>query len=128
MGVDVEMYVETSDGAEPADLWLPEGWTIHEPRSWERDAGATHSIGTLCRYYGIGYERGPWPMIGGVLMSLFASPNVKRVWYFGDHSSLDEGMPPMTREEVSLISEHYMLHGERPYRDAAYRAEMRKQG
>jgi hypothetical protein len=116
MGVDVEMYVEVSDGVEPSDIWLPEGWTIHDATDREREAGATHSIGSTSRYYGVGYERGHWPTICGVLMSLFASTNVKRVWYFGDHSCLEKGTKPVTPEDVLAISCHYMANGDRPYR------------
>jgi hypothetical protein len=119
MGVDVEMFVETTDGAEPTDLWLPDdGWKLHDATEDERKAGATHSIGTYSRLYSFGYERGHWPTIGGVLMSLFASTNVKRVWYFGDHTYLDEGVPEFTRADLIKLSEHYMQNGERPYRSA----------
>lgn len=115
MGVDVMMYFKTADGAEPSELWLPEGWSLHEPPEREKEVGATHEISTGSRYYGPHYERGHWPTICGVLMSAFASPNVERVWYFGDHSWL-EGMPPISVDEVLEISRHYMANGHRPYR------------
>ena len=118
MGIDVCMFVEAS--GEPSDLWLPQGWHFTEAEECDKDSGATHEV--WCdghRYYGIGYERGPWPIIAGVLMSLFASPNISRVWYFGDISDI-ENSEPITREEVARISMHYMKHGERPYRDPGY--------
>lgn len=114
MGIDVEIYYESTNGLEPVDLILPEGWSIRPVCDYEREFGATHSLNNLLRYYGFGYERGPWGIICGVLMQLFASPNVNRVWYFGDCSNLED-VHPIEIEDVLEISRHYMLNGERPY-------------
>lgn len=113
MGVDVEIYFE-SEGI-PSDLVLPEGMTVVPVDDDENESGATHKICGYERYYGFFYERGPWPRICGVLMSLFASTNVKRVWYFGDMNWIED-VQPITIDEVLAISRHYMLNGERPYR------------
>jgi len=117
MGVDVCLYYESADGKYPDLIWLPEAWNICE--AGEDDHPATHEINAdLSRYYGPGYERGPWPMICGVIMSLMASSNVKRVWYFGDHSYMDQcANDHLTIEKVNEISAHYMANGDRPYRD-----------
>lgn len=123
MGVDAEIWIET-DG-EPEDLWAPEGFYLQEAGEYEKQLGYTHEVWSGARYYGIGYERGPWPVICGVLMSLLASPNVKRVLYFGDNRDM-EGVEQLTAEEVIRISAHYMKHGERPHRDSTYKMTMQR--
>jgi hypothetical protein len=121
VGVDAVIYFE-SDG-QPSDLWLPGDREIldaedkYGPR-YDGLEGATHRVGTYDRYYNKGYERGSWPAIGGILMALLASKNVKRVWYFGDNC---EGADLITIDGVLEISRHYMLNGERPYREGAER-------
>ncbi len=116
MGVDVCLYYESADGKNPDLLWLPEAWNVCEADEYDRPA--THQINAdLSRYYGPNYERGPWPMICGVIMSLMASSNVKRVWYFGDHSRMEDyAHEPLTIEKVNEISAHYMTNGDRPFR------------
>lgn len=124
MGMDAQIYFELAEGStEPTDIILPSGFALLEADEYERKFGMTHQIDTSVRYYGLYYERGPWPYICAVLMSLFASTNVKRVWYFGDSQDLDT-VVPITREDVLAVSMHYMQHGERPYRDPAYRAAL----
>ena len=113
MGVDACIYVRTRDGNEPelCDS-LPSGCAVQAARAWACE-GATHEIDQCWRYYGPGYERGPWPSIAAVLMALHASPNVETVWYFGDCS---DGDGPFTPERVNEFSAHYMAEGDRPYR------------
>ena len=115
MGVDACFYVKTRDGNEP-DMCdsLPTGCRL-VPADKLAPAGATHEVDQLWRYYGPGYERGPWPIIAGVLMALHASLNVETVWYFGD--SVD-GDNPFTPQRVHEFNAHYMAVGDRPYRNA----------
>jgi len=87
-------------------------WVIANADDYERRSGATHIINNPSRYYGFGYERGGWSDICGVLMSLFASTNVGRIWYFGDNSDPQE---PITVDQVLAISRLYMEEGNRPY-------------
>lgn len=78
------------------------------------DAGnGVYSISTYARFYGIGYERGPWPFICGILMYLLQHENVETVWY---QSDCDETDRICTIDDVLKISRHYMENGERPYR------------
>lgn len=114
MGIDVNIYFASTDGNEPTDLYLPESIGNIEPYTGAGDA--THEVNSLSRYYGIGYERGPWVQICGVLMSLFASTNVSKVWYCGD--GYPDEHHPVTIDDVLKISRHYMENGERPYRAA----------
>lgn len=113
MGIDVEIYFE-ADG-DPTDLRILCDGDVKPTDEWERKLGPTHKISSLSRYYGPGYERGSWSEICGTLMSLFASPNVKRVWYFGDCIDL-ESAEPITPDGVLDICRHYMANGKRPYR------------
>ena len=112
MGINACIYVKTSDGQEPNTCdSLPLGCSVIATEFFE---GATHEIDQRFRYYGHGYERGPWPSIAAVLMALHAAPNVETVWYFGDCVDGDE---PFTRESVLEFSMHYMTVGDRPYRN-----------
>lgn len=79
-------------------------------------SGATHRVHLSGndRFYGKHYEPGVWPVIAGVLMELFASPDITAVYYGGD--SFDEILE-ITPSEVCEISLHYMKVGNRPYRE-----------
>lgn len=120
MGVDVEIYFELISGEAP---YLRYG-VPKDAGDWYPD-GATNRLDMDgMRYYGIGYERGPWPQISADLMVLMSAENVGSVWYFGDNSD-PEKMVPFTVDDLLTITRHYVEHGERPYRDPAYRARMR---
>jgi hypothetical protein len=121
VGIDVEIYFE-ADG-EPSELWHTDRFSMQEADDYERKFGPTHKLSTHARYYGPHYERGCWPEICGVLLSLFASQNVKRVWYFGDCSDLDT-QEPTTLDDVFAICRHYAAHAHRPYNDPDYRKSM----
>ena len=113
MGADVEIYFRTTDGEDPIlDRSVPNGLEIVKYTA-PRAGGPTHFISTLTRYYGIGYERGPWVYICALLMMLHACETVDKVWYNSDYS---EERHECTPEEVLKISAHYMKNGERPYR------------
>lgn len=115
MGVDACIYFKTRDGEEPALCnSLPLGCEIRKAGEWAYD-GATHEVDQCWRYYGPGYERGPWPSIAAVLMELHASPDVETVWYFGDCNDSDE---PFTPQRVQEFNAHYMAEGNRPSRGA----------
>jgi hypothetical protein len=114
MGIDAKIYVKTKDGQAP-DLCdrLPSGFSVLKAEESAPD-GATHEINQYHRYYGPGYERGPWPMLAAALMALHAGHNVETVWYFGDCHDSDK---PFTPERVQEFSAHYMTNGDRPYRN-----------
>jgi hypothetical protein len=77
--------------------------------------GATHEVVIFGnnRFYGVYYERGVWPRYAAILMELFASPDVTKVWYFSDY---DELPGPIEKEDVISLTKHYMDFGCRPYR------------
>ena len=113
MGVDACIYFKTRNGEEP-DLYdsLPKGAAIIEAEEWMQD-GCTHAVNQEWRYYGPGYERGPWPRIAAILMTLMASEDVETVWYYGDCSDGDE---PFTPSRLEQYNNHYIANGDRPYR------------
>lgn len=112
MGIDACIYFKTHNGEEPTLCHsLPQGCIIRPAREWAIE-GATHEVDQPWRYYGPGYERGPWPLISTVLMVLHASLDVQQVWYFGDTCGGDE---PFTSSDVIEFSKHYMAEGTRPY-------------
>ncbi len=79
----------------------------------EDNPEATHEIDSLVRYYGIGYERGPWPAIAACLMELMQDPGIEKVWYGGD-----DFISEMTADRLIEITRHYIANGDRPYRNA----------
>lgn len=112
MGIDACIYVKTSDGQEPELCdGFPYGASL-KAAGINAPAGATYEVDQSWLYYGKGCERGPWPRIAAVLMTLHASPNVETVWYFGDSSEGDE---PFTPERVNEMNAYYMQNGVRPY-------------
>lgn len=115
MGVNACIYFKTRNGEYPelCDS-LPQGCDIIKAVGLACE-GATHEVDQCWRYYGPGYERGPWPNIAAVLMALYASHDVETVWYFGDCKDGDE---PFTPQRVQEFCAHYMAEGDRPYHAA----------
>lgn len=76
---------------------------------------ATHRIELTGndRYYGKDYERGVWPTIAGILMDLFASKDIQKVFYGSDG---EDYVQEITPKYVAAMSLYYMKHGNRPYR------------
>lgn len=114
MGVDVKIYAKAKQPELTLECELPRGYEL---KPVDADAfapeGSTHEVDTLARYYGPGYERGPWAEICAALMLLHACPEVERVWYGGDNADEVPECPPA---RVVALSEHFMEHGNRPYR------------
>lgn len=119
MGVDACIYFKTRTGEEP-ELYdqLPPGAQIIKAEEWAIE-GSTHEVDQTWRYYGPGYERGPWPCIAATLLALLASEDIETVWYYGDCNDGDE---PFTPERLEQYNEHYIENGDRPYRGAFKRA------
>lgn len=113
MGIDVKLLIECDGPAPDFKIYPDDRW--EDARDWEKNCGANYSLWTGARYYGPGYERGPWPEICAVLMQLFADSRVKRIWYFGDCSNMED-IPPLMRVDVLEISGHFMSVGHEPYR------------
>ena len=85
MGIDACIYLKCKAGVDELDLDtpLPDGCALMAADDIA-PAGASHGIDTGDRYYGPGYERGDWPRICALLLTLFASKDVETIWYFGD--------------------------------------------
>lgn len=112
MGLDAYIYFEKIRPLE-FDREFPSGFTLREslPESSRTPLGATHELECPCRYYGVTYERGPWPDLCAALMLLHACRGVGRVWYGND-----EWCDECPADEVLSISGHFMKTGNRPWR------------
>lgn len=120
MGIDTCIDFRIREGCQAPDLWLPDGLKILAAPEWCAE-GATHEVDNGWRYYGDGYERGPWPLIAGVLMMLLAHEAVGTVWYYGDcHESPNA---PFTLADLFDLTAHYVANGERPYRTGSERVK-----
>jgi hypothetical protein len=113
MGIDAEIFFELTDNGDTSGLALPGHFSVELASEPHHELGMTHRVWCGVRYYGISYDRGPWPDICAVLMSLFATRDVKRIWYFGDDQDADTAVP-ITIDDVLRISRHYMSRGETP--------------
>jgi len=115
MGIDVELHFHTTDG-EPPNSCDSSIENLGELKNGSCVNGANFNVYSLSRYYGMGYERGSWPIISGALMSLFEAENVDKVWYFGDCHDDYGDKDEFTIDDLIEITKHYCNHGDRPYR------------
>lgn len=120
MGLDVRILFRVRPNFDPTESDVFEGnhivgFDVQDIPDYlkEDNPEATHELDTSYRYYGIGYERGPWPYICGALMILLASKKVDKVWYGSDCGDVHE----IDAETILEICSHYMKNGHRPYRD-----------
>lgn len=110
MGIDAAIYISVADeyGQELDDL--ADG--VFTRRVTDPDdaadapRGATHEVIVPWRYYDDGYERGPWPLLAGVLMALLANPHIHAVWYGGDHVTPGR----FSRDRLVELTDHYLRY------------------
>lgn len=121
MGVDVEIYIRLKDGADiPSNDSYVEGqFTMAGDDDWwsEDFPFVNANLSSMTRYYGVGYERGPWPQISSLLLSLLANPDVEAVYYIGDHSEPHED-DVFTLEALEELNKYYVKNRHEPYRSA----------
>ncbi len=73
-------------------------------------------VNTLWRYYGPGYERGPWPEIRRCIDWLMAATEGEGR-YCSDALTYERGEAPiLTRDDLDEIQRHWDEHGNEPYR------------
>jgi hypothetical protein len=115
MGLDTVIYFQAKPDfdLDSFDCGFPNGFTVVPADNYLREEypRVTHRLEGYPRFYGVGYERGPWPEISAALMILFATPGIEGVWYGHDCGGVVEIFP----ENVLEISEYYMRRGRRPY-------------
>jgi len=139
MGVDAEIRVHTPEkldaravrklagdaaAAFPGFFWISResdqhGLSIVGPENEDgyecigKPVGGTLiKVETLSRYYGEGYERGPWPEISGVMRWLRGRLLGATVWYSGDSS---DRLPAFTVEDDAAMWQHFVAVGFDPY-------------
>lgn len=114
MGLDTVIAFKLRAGASEDVLrafMLPPDFSIIPKPGYFDISEATHEVSNPWRYYGVGYERGPWPYIACVLMQLMQCPEIEKVYYGDDCSGPEEIQPAL----VAMLNMHYMMHGRRPY-------------
>lgn len=75
--------------------------------------GTFLKMNTLCRYYGIGYERGPFPQFFAFWHWLRANLKDCIIWYGGDSGV---GLDRLEIEQVFELLWHWTKVGYQPYR------------
>jgi hypothetical protein len=123
MGVDVTMWVEGPMSEEDAQLGidrLPTGEFfpyVHVDRHFEQAGRVVVDrieYVTGDRYYGIGYERGPWPQIRESIIALRDAFPDRTVFYGSDTT---EWGSPVDDEYLAEIDAHAAGPNGRPYWD-----------
>lgn len=116
MGADIEIYCRSA--GDPPECNIDGEWEAVRDDDDDTPKGATHRLSSITRYYGPGYERGPWPVICGDLLRTMSDPDVETVWYGNDYGAMDE----ITFEIWSEFSAHYLNHRHEPSRSAFQQA------
>ncbi len=117
MGVDVQIYIKVRDGASlPENDSRVEG-EFYELGEWEAEdfPFANAGLSSMTRYYGVGYERGPWPDICALLLYLLMHPDVLSVWYCGDHREAHREYDLVTLDVLNTMNAHYVATGHTGY-------------
>jgi hypothetical protein len=131
MGVDVEMkarlllpmdevaFIELRDAFRAE---FPDEYALDHARypdlSFERDDSSTLVLDTLHRFYGVGYERGHWPLIQqmGDWLAVHLGEQAQ-LRYGSDSGSTDwESLQPWAEARAELAA-HWAAHGNEPYRN-----------
>ena len=116
MGRSADIYIKITKGGSPLSLKITHPFTIKEADECDIDyiPHITHEIECNgLRYYNVGYERGPWLLLSEMIMELLNSEAEEKVWY----GSGDFEPPEITKQEVDVISKHFLKHGNQPYRN-----------
>jgi hypothetical protein len=123
MGIDVSLKIRSKKlyTAEELDLlnyrFLEASSLGNRPRAIilgeqiENDPHFYYEIKTGLRYYGIGYERGPWDIISSAINWLRFNFSEEVILYSGDCDSSSV----FTEEDQKELDEHWYTHGGIPY-------------
>lgn len=82
---------------------------IRLPQEYEE--GRQYVVENEWRFYGPGYERGPWPQIRAVIAWLGANVNGP-IYYGGD---CDDAIPRFGPANMAHVDAHWTKHGHMPY-------------
>lgn len=126
MGIDVGIAIKVREGGDlPSNYGIVEGdfeYLSQQDDDWRSDElpFANAELSSMTRYYGVGYERGPWPDIAALLLQLLINPDIEGVWYYGDHTSAHEQYHFVTVDTINKMNRHYVSVGHEPYRGRVY--------
>jgi len=127
MGVDCEIHFKLSSGLSDSEL-ATLNWRFCEATGLKsyhddhmvlrpRSSGPSftdYSVATTHRYYGPGYERGPWPEIAGILEWLRRQPEVSELRYGGDSGGCED-LELVTPGLLESLWAHWAKVGGVPY-------------
>lgn len=116
MGIDVNLYAvgEVSDEQfEAAGVYVKERVQFDQWSTFDRNYDGHVELWTGHRYYGPGYERGPWPQIYAEIRAMQAALPWCAVYYGGDCS--DEG-EKVTPEMLDKLWAHWLSAAGNNYR------------
>src|SRR5690349_3019641 len=127
MGIDVNLYAEgevSDEELAAANLYMINRCDIAD--DWQKTGNVLNrddeewftaprvALSTMVRFYGEGYERGPWPNIYGAIRLLQTALPGCKVFYGGD--STDDGIE-CTEEYLAEVWAHFLGPNGDDYRD-----------
>lgn len=104
--INAELYGEYINPEDKTDVWeifVLDGYTNNQI-----------VFKTMYSYYGIGYERGDWVFISG-LINILRQISGGKVYYYGDNQN--EPDHEFTRVEQDILDKHWTINQNHPYRD-----------
>ena len=127
MGIDME--IRFSLEIEPDEKFMifannllrDKSSICEQEKALYKDEDELYGINSLSRFYGKGYERGPFISLYGlcaVLEKLFEEYKIK-IYYHGDCSEFDESYVFDLKKRNDLL-EYFCKNGEAPYRRSNY--------
>ena len=121
MGIDVNLYAETTPTAQEldaardlfrrsaiADDYESDGWVYWRCLEFEDEtewSAPRVTANVTCRYWGERYERGDWPSIYGAIRLLQAAFPTARVFYGGDS---DDNAEEVTEARLAELWAHFV--------------------
>lgn len=108
MGMDVTIYAigpVTDDELAVAVKFFADRDLRGTPTRFDREPDVIEIDMNGARFYGEGYERGPWPEIATNIMATVAAFPQCHVEYGGD--ALPGAAPPVTEESLADLWAHY---------------------
>src|SRR5689334_7021691 len=111
MGIDIQIYVKGDVSDEELDRARDEwDFRIYDARlersDWDHDKGRVQVDQTYIRYWGPGYERGPWPQIASWIEAMSAAFPNRDICYGGDDDD-DETIPIVTDDMMRKFWAHW---------------------
>ena len=124
MGINVEISIKPKDISEQDIKQLNKEiyhrFNVGKDSQWwsftRDDCNECWNLNSFMRYYGVGYERGDWPVISALVRYVIkAVGDGGDVYYFGDSHGGINGLEPTTLASLDEIDDHWVKVGHKPY-------------